>query len=729
MSKARGITFERYGRSYHISIKTAQDLENVLGLNEAHWVATGAPTGMFNCDRTFLKLLDIDNNGRILCHEVKDAIRFAMAALGDRTPITTRSSILKLDTVDADSPQGRAILNAAAETLTALGQQDAAQLTLEQMRRLKAQAEAQPVSEAGVVLPTAAENSEFREFISDIIAAVGGAAHPSGDQGVDSAQLDSFIRQADAFVDWYERRQLPAGKKKTQIMPLGSDTLRAYQLFSSLKGKIDQYFAQCVALTLDERFAQRMGWTDAELQNLDFDNPAVIEQVLQKAPIAKARTDQLLDFNDRINPHYAGALESFRREFFQPILGKNEAKLSVENWQKIKSFFSAHDDWVQSKPGAAVEPLGYKKLQKYLDRRFADAVRALIAESERTASMLEKVRLLEKVVLLQLYLIDFANNFVSFPHLYDPAGRAMFETGSLVMDGRRFNLAVRVQNQAEHKAIAASSNMYVLYLEVVPEGGRANFYLAVPVTSGGKGNLCLGKRGVFYPCAPGFGDECDAKVVDIIENPISFREALLSPFQRLARALVGKIESITTDTGKKLDTQVSSAVDRVAAQPQAGQPAPTPPAATAASRAGLLMGAGVAAAALGSALAYITKTLASIHPLKVVLALLTAALAVMLPISIIALFKLRRRDLSAILEGSGWAINAPMRLTHKQSVSFTEKPPYPKGSGAVQRFRWPVVVVILLLVAAFAAGLYLLRRPDTSPASAPVPVTEKQTAQ
>jgi len=141
------------------------------------------------------------------------------------------------------------------------------------------------------------------------------------------------------------------------------------------------------------------------------------------------------------------------------------------------------------------------------------------------------------------------------------------------------------------------------------------------------------------------------------------------------------------------------------------------------------MGAGVAAAALGSALAYITKTLASIHPLKVVLALLTAALAVMLPISIIALFKLRRRDLSAILEGSGWAINAPMRLTHKQSVSFTEKPPYPKGSGAAQRFRWPVVVVILLLVAAFAAGLYLLRRPGASPASAPAPVAEKQTVQ
>ena len=49
----------------------------------------------------------------------------------------------------------------------------------------------------------------------------------------------------------------------------------------------------------------------------------------------------------------------------------------------------------------------------------------------------------------------------------------------------------------------------------------------------------------------------------------------------------------------------------------------------------------------------------------------------MLPTAIVAILKLRRRDLSAILEGSGWAINARMRLTFKQAHVFTCRPLLP----------------------------------------------------
>jgi len=75
----------------------------------------------------------------------------------------------------------------------------------------------------------------------------------------------------------------------------------------------------------------------------------------------------------------------------------------------------------------------------------------------------------------------------------------------------------------QHCEVAKTSNMFVLYVQITPKPGQPTFEVAVPVTSGGKGNLCLSKRGVFYDVA---GNECDAKVVHIIENPISFKEAL-----------------------------------------------------------------------------------------------------------------------------------------------------------------------------------------------------------
>jgi len=674
------MVFRRYGRSLHLKIESAEDLENILELDEAHWVATSAPAGMFNCDRLFLDFLDRDNTGRIRSCHVKQVISFALDGLRDRRGITDRSDRILLDAIAVDTQTGRQLKEATEQILKKLNKDKTEALTLEQLRELKAQIESTAVSEAGVALPEAVSDETLGQFIRDVISAVGGAEHPSGQVGIDLPGLERFIEQARSYLDWYEKGLVTAGKRETAIMPLGSETPRIYGIFASIQPKVEQYFAQCRALALDERFADRIGLSDKEVsgEKINFDDPAEIDQLLKKAPLAKPRADGVLDFKEKINPYYAECLERFRREVLKPILGGEPSSLSAEQWQQVKSFFEAHRRWLQEKPGEEVASLGPEKLKRYLDSPFAEQVRSLIAESRQTAALLEKVRLLEKLALCQLNLLDFVNNFVSFPYLYDPNRRAMFEMGTLIMDGRRFNLAVVVPNPAEHKSVAANSNMYVLYVQATSKAGDAKLDLAVPVTSGGKGNLCVGKRGIFHDV---FGRTYDAQVTDIIENPISFSEALLSPFRRLGRVLVGKIESITTSAEQKLQSRVSSVVEKVAEPQQLAQPAPAQPAGGGAWRAGLLMGAGVSIAAIGSAAAYITKTLATIQPSRVLVAIAMAAVAVMLPVSLVAMFKLRRRDLSAILEGSGWAINAKMRLSRKQSLYFTQRPAYPKGAG------------------------------------------------
>ena len=143
----------------------------------------------------------------------------------------------------------------------------------------------------------------------------------------------------------------------------------------------------------------------------------------------------------------------------------------------------------------------------------------------------------------------------------------------------------------------------------------------------------------------------------------------------------------------------------------------------------MLMGAGVAVAALGGAAAYITKTFAEAGYLPVILAIGGAVLLVALPTSIVAFLKLRRRDLGAILEGSGWAINARMRLTRSQRRFFTQRPDYPKGAKGVRGIAWTVGVIVLL-IAIIAIGGALIRRswggaeeaasPPTSTQSGPV---------
>ena len=700
MADNSAMTFRRFGRSHHLRIDTAENLARICELDEAHWVATGAPVDSIHCDATMLGLMDTDDNGRIMCAEVVEAVRWLLENLRDTSGVAQRSMDLRLEAIAGQTGQGQRIRQSAGNILQRLGQGEADRITLSQVRQIKAKVEATPVSEAGVVLPEASGEENVRQFLTDVISAVGGAEHPSGKPGVGSEQLERFLSFAAAAVEWFDNGQMPAGAETTGIMPLGDKTLAAYELVASLRGKLDQYFAQCEAVALDERFAQRMGWTEEELQGLDFDEPTVIEEVLRTAPLARGRADRALRLDEPVNPHYAATLERFVSEAAEPVLGPVEGSLSSAQWQRIKAFFAAHQAWVQARPEPKLESLGIEKLRGYLDGRYADAVRELIADSERTAFDLDNIRLTEKLILYQAHMIDFANNFVSFPHLYDPASRAMFEMGTLVADGRRFELAVLVRDRNRHAEIARTSNMCLLYVQVTPHDGAAPYEVAVPVTSGGIGNLCIHKRGVFLDVDR---HECDAEIVSIIENPISLGEALLSPFRRLGRLVTGKIESFTTQAEKKLDKDADAAMGQVGAGPATAAPAAKPSGGTSG---GMLVGLGVAGAAIGTALAYIAKTLAE-NPLAVVVGLLIAIVLVILPTCIVAWLKLRKRDLSAILEGTGWAINARMRLTRRQSRTFTHRPRYAPGAKGVSRFPWRTVLALAVLTATLLGAAVL----------------------
>ena len=92
-------------------------------------------------------------------------------------------------------------------------------------------------------------------------------------------------------------------------------------------------------------------------------------------------------------------------------------------------------------------------------------------------------------------------------------------------------------------------------------------------------------------------------------------------------------------------------------------------------------------AAIGSSLAFVLKTLASLTVSKILIGFLSLFLAFFIPAALVAYIKLRNRDLSAILEGNTWGINARMKLTSAQAKKFTQAPRHPGFVGGVVS-RW-----------------------------------------
>lgn len=699
--------FDRYGRTYQLRLRTAEDLEHVLTLDDSLWVAMSAPISGLNCDREFLDFVDYDQNGRIRSDEVRAAVRWLFERVGDRSRLAEGADDLNLTALDVSRPEGQQLLETARYVLDKLGAQSSEAIGLSQIAAFETDLDSNVINGDGVIPPEAAEDAQVRQFVEDVMSCMGGEEDRTGQTGITEEALEQFLRQADAYLAWLAQAERAAGEGGRAVLSLGEGRLAAFGALRAVRDKIDEFFARCRMIRFNPAAADRLGTEAGEVEPSSMSDAESIDALLARLPVAEPNVEGSLRLDGPVNPAYGAALGELQSQVLGPILGRQVTQLSETQWEGLKAAFDPYEHWLAGKQGADVEELGQEKLRRYLDGPYADAVRGVLAADREVAERLSEVRALKKVLLYHKYLLKLANNFVSFPDLYDPARRAMFEMGSLVIDGRWFNFAVKVDDLKRHSGLAAASGMYVMYVELTRTDAAETVVVAVPATAGTVGNLGAGKRGVFYDTA---GRPYDAWVIRIIENPISFGEALVSPFVRLGRFIRGKIEAVAGVAQKELESRVGRATQKVQAGVQEAvreaprAAAPAPPASS--SRRDILIGASLSIAALSSAFAFITTTVAGLleKPLLLVLALAVVALVVFVPTALVAGFKLAGRDLSAILEGCGWAINARMRLNRSQRKQFTRQERYPAGAKGTPRGRWLVYILLLILLALCAIG-------------------------
>jgi hypothetical protein len=69
-----------------------------------------------------------------------------------------------------------------------------------------------------------------------------------------------------------------------------------------------------------------------------------------------------------------------------------------------------------------------------------------------------------------------------------------------------------------------------------------------------------------------------------------------------------------------------------------------------------------------------------VNPVSALIALLTIVLVIVSLSALLGWLKLRRRDMSLLLEASGWAVNVHMKITRPIGRHFTRIPALPAGS-------------------------------------------------
>ena len=690
-------TFTKYGSYHHLRVLTVEDFDHLLNLEDGRWMATSCPLFGLNADPTFLAFLDADGNGRIISDDVRSAVRWLHERLKPSETWTKRQPKLPLNLINTDHLDGRLLEKTARRVLGNLKDADASEISLEQVRdrqRIMAQAD---YNGDGVIPPQVISHPETAQFVTELVAKLGGVADAGGAKGVNEAMLDQFAKEANAYLQWHAQG---VSADANPVMPFGDLTPSMFQALAAIRDKVEQFFAQCALVRFDARMTERMRLRNDELDQLDYKSKEGILERLRIAPIATPNPEGRLPLKANFNEFYQTALEAFRNRVVLPIFGEI-VDLGESQWRTMVQQFSAYETWLRAKPNTALESLGIEKLQAYLNASYAETVRALIAADKAVAAELQQLQNLEKLILYHQWLFEFVNNYVNFRRLFDANRRAIFEMGTLILGGGCFTFSVKVDNRNNHATIGKNSGIYLLYLQITGARPEDNFEIAVPVTSGNSQGFYVGRRGVFFSVG---GRELDAQIVHIVENPISFWELIKEPFRRFGSIITTRLDQLTTTiqkdaetsigkVGTTVETQIQTGIreapQAAAQRPVAATVAPPPsevvrsePTRHSGTVRDLMIGTGFLVAGVGTALKLLSdaaRQLSQPQTLRTLLMIIGVFVGVIVFVTAInAWQKVRRRDLGVVLQASGWAINGRVRLTRALARFFCFRAPLPK---------------------------------------------------
>lgn len=681
--------FARYGKSYQLVIRNADDLRDLLTLDESHWAATSAPTAAFLEDPAFLAHLDTDKNGRVMTDEVLAATRWLLDTLADTSKIGEPKDEIPVSFIRTDGPAGQALLT----TATYVNEQcnpDGKSVSLAHVRSCMADLRAKPLNGDGILIADAAGNdAELAAYISAAVAATGGSPDLSGKQGVSSAQLAAFRQAITDFLAWKDRGTPDNG----ETMPFGADTPSLYASFVSNAQAIDHFFF----LVGFDRFAP-----DQAAKFLAADGAAADpDAALAAAPVAKPLEDGSLPLcGDNVNPKARAALAALRDGLVKRVLGGEPVAITEAQWQTIRERLAPYAAYLADKKGAIVEALPEADLRGWAASDVAARVDALQTADEVVAKRVAAFADLERLLLYHRRLIRFLNNFTALTEFYNPKATALFERGRLLIDGRWLNLCMEVPNPAAHAAIAKASGIFTVYAKITPSGG-APYTIVAPATVGSRGKLQAGKRGVFFDLR---NHEHDAIVTSVIENPISLMEAVLAPFKNIANMLLGKIDALSTQAQTGLEKAADSAVTDVMGGKSVTDSKPAAPPTQ--NMGNLFMGVSVSIAALSSGFAFFAKSLSGMSVRARCLTGLSALLIVFGPVILAGVIKLLRQDIGPLLEGAGWSINRLMGLTWHLRRQLTVRKPYPREADGTPRRRRRTILLSLINLALLAGIIW-----------------------
>ena len=663
--------FHRLGGMDQVTLETSAELSRLRELDPKLWATLSCPASGLEFDAATLTLLDEDHDGRIRIPEVLDAVEWACQRLKEPAELAERPEVLPLSSIRLDTEEGRLMAATAATALKNLGREGQEEIRYEDVAGAAAAANALLYNGDGVFPVHADLSDSQRAFVQAALAVIGGEVDAGGAPGLNSTVVDAFLGALAAEKNW--RTAVAAAPHA-----LGDDTAAAWSLMQGMKDKLDDYFLRCRLASFAPLAKSSL---NAEDQLAAPDEHGLLDPaVLASLPLSRIEADAPLRLDAGLNPAWREKAGAFFR-LIAPLLA-DASSLSEEEWNRVQQALAPYGAALAARPvvpvagavppvdpAAALSSLSDESIESMLSDGTAEALKAMMAEDLAMPAASSDIAELERLMLYYRHLHRLLMNFVSFHDFYSLKRTAMFQAGTLFIDGRSCRLCLPVADVAKHSAMASLSQLCLLYCEcrrrnATGAAAEQKMNIVAAMTSGSDAFLREGRNGVYVDNK---GEDWDATLIKVVRNPISIKQAVWAPYLRISQMAGEQIAKFAGNTAKKVETAV-------AAPAKGGAPFDI------SKSVGLFAAVGIALGAIGTAVGSIAGMLMALHWWQFPLLIVAAFACISGPAAFLAWLKLRKRTLGPVLEASGWAVNGQLPINLMLGRALTSEAVLPSNA-------------------------------------------------
>ncbi len=699
--------FVNLGGSTRVRISSGDDIAHLDELDPKMWTVLSCPVTGLEIDDKSLAYIDVDSDGKIRVNDILAVAKWMTGALRNSDLLLEGKDSIDIEDLDQDNEAGKKLYCSAKQILANLGK-DGSVISLADTADVAAIFAKTRFNGDGVITEATPEDADDKAAVAAAVASLGGVADRSGAMGVNADMIEAFYKNLADYVAWHE---------SAVAAPFGGDTDTVIDAYNALDAKVKDFFMRSKLASFSPDSTASLDVQTSSIQAISAENLASKTDEIAAYPIARITGKPEIDLSAPVNPAWAAKLE-----LVKSVALKDKKVLTEAEWAAVGAEFAAYTAWKGAKAGACVEGLGLDAIKDFIAKDRKASLLELVSQDAALAEEAANIAMVDKFLYIFRDFYRLLRNFVTLSDFYakDKGVSAIFQSGRLIIDQRECRFCMKVADMAKHNASAAASGMFLVYCDCTTKSKPGKLNIVAAVTVGEIGDLVAGKNAVYYDNS---GEEWDAVITKVVDNPISVSQAFWSPYRRMAKAIENLINKSAADKDAKIMADATAKIN--AASAAAGAPAAPAQPFDIGKFAGIFAAFGMALGALGTAVTTIFSGILDLPLWKTLLVVVAILMLISGPAMVMAWMKLRRRNIAPLLNANGWAVNAASKISIPFGETLTDAAKYPKmklkDPYAKKSSPWKAWLVTIAAVAVVGCGLWMFNLLSWAGLQSPLP--------